>query len=144
MKNARTIARPLAAAALLAAAAAATTACQSTGARSGPISTAEHQIDDLRLSLDAQEGRHVIVVTTPTEGWRVDVDETFEMADKVEIFITATKPRGMYAQVLEPHRKYTDLDAAKPIDVNIRVVERTVSEAKGPYKPVAFVPEDDN
>jgi len=117
--------------------------CQTSGGPTGPLTTEEKTLEDLRITLEERDGDHVVVVTTPSGGWRVEQDDSYATDGKVEIFLTAFKPRGMYSQVLTPHRIQTDLDATKPIDVNLRVLERTVAEPTGPYKPVAFVADDE-
>lgn len=116
-------------------------ACSMPGLQE-PYSTEMHEARGLELTLERFNDRHIVVVTTPTGGWRVSLDRTDRNGGVGEAFITARRPGGMATQVLTPYRIETGLPADLPLDVHVRTVE-SGEAPKGPYASVAFRPEDE-
>lgn len=118
--------------------------------RGEPYSTQMHRAGPLEVTLENVDKDHVVVITTPTGGWRVSLDEARRASTGgvtggaaggapgiAEAFITARRPSGMATQVLTPHRVTTDLPADTPLDVHVRVIDPGAPD-RGPYETVTF------
>jgi hypothetical protein len=88
------------------------------------------------VQVDSFAPRHQVVVTTPTGGWDVGVDQVRQSGQRRQVFITAVRPARdqMVTQALQRHELNSTIDSRIPIDIFIRVVDRGTDPANFPYR----------
>lgn len=86
----------------------------------------------------AAEGRHLLVVSSPTPGWLVTIDRTENLLDDTLVFLTMQRPDpgALYAQVTVEQRLLTDVAESRPIRVYARVIDFGQRKHLPPYRPM--------
>ncbi len=84
------------------------------------------------------EGRHLLVVESPTPGWKVTIDRTDPRLDEDLVFMTIQRPDpgALYAQVVVEQRMLTDVPETRPIRVYARVIDFAQRKNLPPYRPL--------
>ncbi|MCL4221478.1 MAG: hypothetical protein KJZ65_08905 [Phycisphaerales bacterium] len=84
------------------------------------------------------EGRHLLIVQSPTPGWKVTIDRTDPRLDEDLVFMTLERPDpgALYAQVVTEQRVLTNVVQTRPIRVYARVVEFAQRKNFPPYRPL--------
>lgn len=83
-------------------------------------------------------GRHLLLVTAPTPGWRLTIDRTEHMLDETHVFVTMQRPDpgALYAQVMVEQRLLTDVAVSRPMRVYARVIDFGQRKHLPPYRLV--------
>ncbi|MEC9372715.1 MAG: hypothetical protein VYC34_02690 [Planctomycetota bacterium] len=95
---------------------------------------------ELQYELEARGAKQAVVITTPTAGWRFQVDDQQIHNGAGEIYITGFAPEEMTAQVITQHVIPTQFQTNRNIQVHIRKITAS-AEPAGPYRPVALADE---
>ena len=82
------------------------------------------------------EGRHLLVVTAPTPGWRATIDHTERQLNTTRIFMTLQRPDPgvLYAQRLVEQDVLTPVPATRDIEVFVRTVDFGRDPTHPPYR----------
>lgn len=89
------------------------------------------------LALEADQGMHVVVASSPTPGWTVSVDRVDERFGYQIIFVSLRRPNPVaaYAQVVVEQRVVTELPAAVTVQVFARVLAYDAPmDSSAPYR----------
>jgi hypothetical protein len=91
------------------------------------------------VSINSFAAQHEIIVTTPTGGWDVGVDQARVAGEHRQVFITAVRPGRdqMVTQALQRHELNSTVDSRLPIDLFVRIVDRGADPADFPYRLAA-------
>lgn len=84
------------------------------------------------------EGRHLLIVQSPTPGWKVTVDRTDPRLNEDLIFLTMQRPDpgALYAQMVVEQRVLTNVVQTRPIRVYARVIDFAQRKNLPPYRPL--------
>lgn len=90
------------------------------------------------IRLDQLEGRHLLVVSAPTPGWRITIDRTERRLDDTLVFVTLRRPDpGMvYAQVVVEQEVLTPVPGTREVVVYARTTDFGRRDHRPPYHPV--------
>jgi hypothetical protein len=91
------------------------------------------------ISIISFAAQHQIVVTTPTGGWDVGLDQARLAGQQRQVFITATRPARdqMVTQAFQDHELNSTVDSRTSIEIFVRIVERGGDPADFPYRLAA-------
>lgn len=84
------------------------------------------------------EGRHLLIVESPTPGWNITIDRTEPRLNEDHVFMTMQRPDpgALYAQVIVEQRLLTDVPETRPIRVYARVIDFAQRKNFPPYRPL--------
>ena len=95
-----------------------------------PVTTRDRAFDGPAIAIDSTGPKHIVIVTAPTAGYLVSLDDVRDRMGGREalISIRPPDPRFVVAQVLTEHRVGTDVASSTPLDVFARVLPRDSRE----------------
>lgn len=84
------------------------------------------------------EGRHLLIVQSPTPGWGATIDRTEPRLDEDLVFLTLQRPDpgALYAQAVVEQRVLTDVISTRPVRVYARVIDFAQRKSLPPYRPL--------
>ncbi len=117
-------------------------ACKGSGRRPVKATPGASSYDGPPVEVDASGPQHVIVFQAPSAGWSFSMDRAESTLRVTEVFVTATRPNPafMYTQQVVHLRAGTGVDAKKPVDVYIRVLDYGARAGSEPYRLVTHAP----
>ena len=94
-----------------------------------------------QLSLETENGMHMVVMQAPSAGWSVSVDRSRQTAGPTEVLVTVRRPDPafVYAQVIVDQRVLTRIDESQPIELFARVLDHRGGSGR-PYDRVVLTP----
>ncbi|MEZ6235424.1 MAG: hypothetical protein R3B68_14655 [Phycisphaerales bacterium] len=95
-----------------------------------PVTTRDRAFDGPTIAIDSTGPEHTVIVTAPTAGYLVSLDDVRDRMGGREalISIRPPDPRFVVAQVLTEHRVGSDVASTTPLDVFARVLPRDSRE----------------
>ncbi|MCA9287301.1 MAG: hypothetical protein KDA05_01880 [Phycisphaerales bacterium] len=95
-----------------------------------PVTTRERAFAGPTITIDSTGPKHTVIVTAPTAGYLVSLDDVRDRMGGREALISVRPPdpRFVVAQVLTTHRLGTDVASTTPLDVFARVLPRDSRE----------------
>lgn len=90
-------------------------------------------------SQSVAEGRHLLIVESPSPGWNITIDRTEPRLNEDHVFMTMQRPDpgALYAQVIVEQRLLTNVPETRPIRVYARVVDFAQRKNLPPYRPLS-------
>ncbi len=125
------------AAALLASGCAQTPTSTGPDGSQAPISTAPYAGPG--VAIETRSTTHGIIISTPTGGWSVVWDGTFDTQDKIHLTIRRPDPDFLHVQQIVEHRIDSTVPSGNPLEVFVRVVDHNDRTGSSPYLSAARV-----
>lgn len=125
--------------ALLIGAVAAGSAIPVAGCASRSASRDEMAYTGPAVAVDSNGPQHIVVVSAPSAGWQVALDQVKPAVDATEVFVTLTRPNPayMHAQQIVEQRLASTVQKRDPIRVLARIVDFGASPTAAPYRTAA-------
>lgn len=127
------------AAALLSAGCAQTPSNQSPQTPEAPVSDAAYT--GPAVAIESRTGfTHQVVISTPTGGWSVVWDGTFDTKERIYLTVRQPDPEFFHIQAFVQHRINSTIASENPLEIYIRVAEFGDHSDTAPYLRAAHTP----
>ena len=103
-----------------------------------PLRTSPEPYRGPAVALDSGGSQHIAIVTTPTGGWSVQLDQARRRLEATDAFITLRRPNPavLTTQALVEHRVATSVPTGTAVVVYVRVLEDRQSGEGVSYRRV--------
>ena len=91
------------------------------------------------VAIEARSTTHAVIISTPTGGWSVVWDGTFDAQDKIHLTIRRPDPSFFHIQQIVEHRIDSTISSGNPLEVFVRVVDHDDHTGSSPYLSAARV-----